>query len=219
MEEKTKINITFETLYNLLLKEKKSGELQEIDSSFFEDLLGYLKEKQKSLTQFKTDDLIFSVERQKKLKEITNIKNLVKDILEKRAQKITDLAFLSVRTGQKGTDLRLMLSEEKVLYNALEEFYSSYKRAVLDKLFVFEKPDISILESKKEEPTKTECKKGLLLVRFKLPVPQFVDNSGEMIGPFREDDIASLPCDIAEILIEKQRAELLQTIGNKRKLC
>lgn len=210
MEEKTKINITFETLYNLLLKEKKSGELQEIDPSFFEDLLGYLKEKQKSLTQFKTDDLIFSVERQKKLKEITNIKNLVKDILEKRAQKITDLAFLSVRTGQKGTDLRLMLSEEKVLYNALEEFYSSYKRAVLDKLFIFEKPDISILESKKEEPTKTECKKGLLLVRFKLPVPQFVDNSGEMIGPFREDDIASLPCDIAEILIEKQRAEQIQ---------
>lgn len=210
MEEKTKINITFETLYNLLLKEKKSGELQEIDSSFFEDLLGYLKEKQKSLTQFKTDDLIFSVERQKKLKEITNIKNLVKDILEKREQKITDLAFLSVRTGQKGTDLRLMLAEEKALYNSLEQFYSNYKRAVLDKLFVFEKPDISLLESKSEEPIKSDTKKGLLLVRFKLPVPQFVDNSGEIIGPFREDDVASLPYNIAEILIEKERAEQIQ---------
>jgi DNA replication initiation complex subunit (GINS family) len=210
MEEKTKINITFETLYNLLLKEKKSGELQEIDSSFFEDLLGYLKEKQKSLTQFKTDDLIFSVERQKKLKEITNIKNLVKDILEKREQKITDLAFLSVRTGQKGTDLRLMLAEEKSLYTALEEYYSNYKRAVLDKLFVFEKPDISLLESKKEEKIKKECKKELLLLRFKLPVPQFVDNSGEIIGPFREDDVASLPYNIAEILIEKERAEQIQ---------
>lgn len=210
MEEKTKINITFETLYNLLLKEKKSGELQEIDSSFFEDLLGYLKEKQKSLTQFKTDDLIFSVERQKKLKEITNIKNLVKDILEKREQKITDLAFLSVRTGQKATDLRLMLAEEKALYNSLEQFYSNYKRAVLDKLFVFEKPDISLLESKSEEPTKSDAKKGLLLVRFKLPVPQFVDNSGEIIGPFREDDVASLPYNIAEILIEKERAEQIQ---------
>jgi len=210
MEEKTKINITFETLYNLLLKEKKSGELQEIDSSFFEDLLGYLKEKQKSLTQFKTDDLIFSVERQKKLKEITNIKNLVKDILEKREQKITDLAFLSVRTGQKATDLRLMLAEEKALYNSLEQFYSNYKRAVLDKLFVFEKPDISLLESKSEKPIKSDAKKGLLLVRFKLPVPQFVDNSGEIIGPFREDDVASLPYNIAEILIEKERAEQIQ---------
>jgi hypothetical protein len=66
------------------------------------------------------------------------------------------------------------------------------------------------LESKSEEPIKSDAKKGLLLVRFKLPVPQFVDNSGEIIGPFREDDVASLPYNIAEILIEKERAEQIQ---------
>jgi len=44
-------------------------------------------------------------------------------------------------------------------------------------------------------------------VRFIKPVPKFLGPELETYGPFEEQDIASLPSKVANILIRKERAE------------
>jgi DNA replication initiation complex subunit (GINS family) len=210
MSKEDKINITFETLYDLLTKEKKKGELQELPEEFFDDLLSYLKSKQDMFEKFKTDDLIFSIDRQKKLKELTNIKGIVQDLLIKRIQKITDLASLSVRTGKDIVSDKPLLEEEKVLAKEMRDILSIYKKQVIDKINSFKKPDLKqefAKERSSEKSKKQDKDEELVLLRFKSPVPQFLDEKGEVVGPFREEDIASLPREIASILIKKGRAE------------
>lgn len=210
MSKEDKINITFETLYDLLTKEKKKGELQELPKEFFDDLLSYLKSKQDMFEKFKTDDLIFSIDRQKKLKELTNIKGIVQDLLIKRIQKITDLASLSVRTGKDIVSDKPLLEEEKVLAKEMRDILSIYKKQVIDKINSFKKPDLKqefAKERSSEKSKKQDKDEELVLLRFKSPVPQFLDEKGEVVGPFREEDIASLPREIASILIKKGRAE------------
>ncbi len=209
MSNEDKINITFETLYDLLSKEKKKGELQELPKEFFNDLLSYLKNKQSLFEKFKTDDLIFSIDRQKKLKELTNIKGIVQDLLIKRIQKITDLVSLSVRTGKDIISNKPLLEEEKVVAQELREILSTYKKQVIDRINSFKKPNLKAepRKDKSQEKEKKSPDEDLVLLRFKSPVPQFLDEQGEVVGPFREEDIASLPREIASILIKKGRAE------------
>jgi len=53
----------------------------------------------------------------------------------------------------------------------------------------------------KEEPNNTR------LGRFLNSVPKFVGKELEEYGPFAEEDIANLPVEIAEVLINKGKVE------------
>ena len=50
MQESKEVAITFETIYEILRREKNKEDLQRIDNDFFQDVLNYLKEKQQILT-------------------------------------------------------------------------------------------------------------------------------------------------------------------------
>ena len=52
-----------------------------------------------------------------------------------------------------------------------------------------------------------ELKKPAKLVRFMHSVPKFVGPELEEHGPFKEEDIANLPMEIADVLINKGKAE------------
>lgn len=251
MDDKDKINITFETLYDLLSREKKKGEIQQLPNGFFQDLLQYLKTKQSMLERLNTEDLLYSVERQKRIKEITNIKSIVQELLLKRIQKITDLALISIRTGKDNLADKPLLEEERIIAKNIVEILNMYKTNVIDRAISFKSPclkeamqekqnegkgdkinkDNAIIRTEKEDKNskekyfrkeeeieegntkkdETEDKEEQpVLIRIITPVPQFLDENGEVIGPFHEEDIVSLPSKIASILIKKGRAEELK---------
>ena len=58
-----------------------------------------------------------------------------------------------------------------------------------------------------ENKAKNEIEKNTKMVRFVHAVPKFVGEELEEYGPFEEEDVASLPAEIARILINKGRAE------------
>ncbi|MDI3473844.1 MAG: replication factor [Candidatus Woesearchaeota archaeon] len=242
MDDKDKINITFETLYDLLSREKKKGEIQELPKGFFEDLLQYLKTKQSMLERLNTEDLLYSIERQKKIKEITNIKSIVQELLLKRIQKITELGLISLRTGKDILADKPLLEEERIIAKNILDILDMYKKDVIDRIASFKSPCLKEelqdkqnegrinktgkkskseddenkeMENKgKEEDNKkdedTDSDEPHVLIRIITPVPQFLDENGEVIGPFHEEDIVSLPSQIASILIKKGRAEELK---------
>lgn len=200
-----KVVITYDTLYEILRREKFRNELQLLDGDFFDNVLCYLNEKSVILDSQKNRDSIFSSESKKTERTIQNTKKLLKELYEKRESKIVNLALLSSRTTLLEGDLLAMLPEERKLYDELLTILNIFRKGVILKLLSDEKPEINQQKGIKSDTL--ENKKSL--VRFLHAVPKFVGEDMNVYGPFDNHDIANLPFNIAEVLISKERAEVI----------
>ena len=193
--------ITYETLYELLMREKSRQEIQKLDKDFFNDVIKYIKDKKDILESQKSKDNVFAAkEIERTTKQLESIYRILKELYEKRENKIFTLALLNSRNQSK-IDTSLLLPEEIKFYENLRNNLSLYRKGILDnildgKLPTFEEP--KVIKSDFQDK---------MLIRFISPVPKFVGSSGFTYGPFEEEDIANLPLNIAKLLIEKGRAE------------
>jgi len=233
MAEK-EINITYETLFDLLRREKNRAELQKLSETFFEDVNSYIKEKHAILEDQQIKIGMSAIaEKEKTEKQIENIKSMLKGLFERRQQKIVDMAIIKSRTSSDTTDYSALLKEEREMFDELFELLQNFKKKVLVRLVTA--PGFMQLRQEKKEPelikpekletaeetegiTKIEKKEAEIkeeaeepentkLIRFIYSVPKFLGHYLEVYGPFEEDDTANLPEEIADILIKKGRTE------------
>lgn len=203
------ITITYESLFDILRSEKKNLTLQKLPKTFFDDVLKYMKHKYEFLFKNNTEDIFVSTDKEKGLRELNNLKAIVKEIIERRIKKISDLAIISVKTKSHSSDVENMLDEEKLLFENFLKSLQAYHSGVIENLMTFSKvkyhPDV---QTSAEAQENVEEEK-FLMVRILNPVPKFIGPDLKIYGPFIEDDIVKLPKKIAEVLIKKKRAELL----------
>jgi len=192
--------ITYETLFELLRRERQRQELQELGPEFFRNVLSYLNEKQKILDSQKTKDSIFSRETEKTIKQLQNTKKLIRDLYERREHKIIELALSNSRLKEKVE--ANMLSEEKQLYNTILETLNQYRKSILFSLLSNQLPEINDIVRKKEAP-----KESIKLIRFIKAVPKFLTPNLTTYGPFEAEDILNIDSQVAKVLIQKKRAE------------
>lgn len=190
------VAVTYETLFELLRKERQKREVQELDSNFFQNVLNYLNEKQKILESQKTKDSIFSKEVEKTVKQLQNTRKILMDLYERRESKIVDSALTNSRLKEK--TLPPLLLEEKEFYNEMLQVLNKYRKSILYSLLSNQLPKIA----KEERPHKTK-----ILVRFTKAVPKFVAPDLNTYGPFEEEDILNIDSNIARVLIQKKRAK------------
>ena len=202
--------ITYETLYELLKRERERTDLQKLEPSFFSDTINYIKDKKKIL-EAKTEDSVFAPEERKKTeRQLENIYKIVKELYERREKKIISLATDKSRTRSNLIDASGLLKEEKVFFDALTNMLDNYREAILFAVLNEKMPFMQSLEEKKPVEvfrSAIELKKPTKLVRFTSHVPKFVGPELEEYGPFEEEDIANLPAEIADVLINKAKAE------------
>ena len=239
-EDSEEITISYETLFELLVRERGRGELQKLPQDFYDNVLKYLKEKESQLNQ---EELDAAIEKPKIKKEIENIKQILKDLYNKREKKIVNLALDKSKTQSSIVDVNLLLKEEKELFDELVNSLDEKRKLSMDILnggvkdiTKKEEADESKEEPKvKEEVEKSENTKvsqeseqdesnavgdqdessdvqkegesGTKLVRFVHAVPKFLGLEGEEYGPFEEEDVASLPSEIVNLLLKKERVE------------
>lgn len=194
------INITYETIYELLRKEKYETELQPLPQTFFSNVIEYLGEKQTILESQKSQNSIFSKETEKTEKQIQNVKRILKELYEKRENKIIQLTLFSSRTNLSH-EYQNMLPEEQEFFNSLLKLLDNYRTGILDNILNLKFPVLS-----PPKDIKTENKETSKLIRFIHPVPKFVGEDLKIYGPFSEEDIANIPARAAQILITKKRA-------------
>lgn len=194
--------ITYETLYEILRKEKYEKELQTLDRNFFQNVIKYLEEKQNILNSQKDKKGIFSSEIQKTKKQLENIKKILKELYERRENKIIQLALFSSRIKGK-EDISAMLPEEKKLYKSLVETLNLFRKDILFNILSTKLPKLKPKDIKieKKEPKSTK------LVRVLHSIPKFIGDDLNVYGPFEKEDISNLPKRVAEVLIKKNRAE------------
>jgi DNA replication initiation complex subunit (GINS family) len=212
-EVQKEINITYETLFELLRREKNRDDLQELQHSFFKEVIEYLGEKQRVFDQSShKEDLFSATEREKTATQLANIKKIVRELYERREKKIINMALNKSRTGSSIIDTSKLLGVEKKFFSTVVAALNNYREGILLNVLNLKEPLISEPEPAKEEgesgkEAQKEGEKPTKMVRFLNPIPKFVGKELEVYGPFEEDDMASLPTEIAKLLIEKGRAE------------
>ena len=218
-EEEKEINLTYETLFELLRREKNRVEIQPLEASFYKDFLDYFKtkkellqERQGKLSPDQGEDLT------KLMIQIDNIKKIMKELYERREKKIVNLALLAARSNSRTRKEELLEFEEN-LYNNLISLFSGFRNGILLNLLNQNSPVLPELylpsqanpenNSGQAEDDSKE-KKEEILIRFLSSVPQFVGEELETYGPFNGEEITTLPTKIADILINRGKAEEIQ---------
>jgi len=204
--------ITYETLFELLQREKERMDLQKLDPSFFNDVIGYIKDKKKILEA--KDSSVFAIDEKRKTeRQLENIYKILKELYERREKKIISLALDRSRTKSNLIDTSSLLKEEKVIFDALSNLFDSYRESILHSVLNEKQPFMAPLEQKPREDFKaaSEMRSKSKLVRFMEKIPKFVGPELEEYGPFEEEDIANLPEQVADVLLDKRKVEEIQS--------
>ncbi len=210
MEEdnKEEVTITYETLFELSRREKERSELQKLDSSFFANVLRYLKDKQAIITKQQTD--IFSAEEKRKTQgQMDNVRKIISELYNRREKKIISMAIDKSKNSSTIIDNSALLDEEKAFFEHMLKILIMNREKVLLNVINLKEPEkvSDFIQEKKEAIEEKQMPKETKLVRFLHAVPKFVGKELEEYGPFEEEDIASLPVQIANVLINKNRVE------------
>ena len=210
--ENKEVAVTFETLFELLRREKDREELQKLNDFFFRDVVAYLKEKNQILEGREQTELFSADEKIKTEKELVNIKKIIKELYERREKKIVRMAVDKNRAKSTIIDTSAFLKEEKQLFELLVALLDKGRESIINHILDGRLP--AVTEEKSEEIARpvesAKEKKSTRLVRFLHAVPRFVGPALEEYGPFEEEDVASLPAEIARVLINKGRVEELE---------
>ncbi|MBI2667820.1 DNA replication complex GINS family protein [Candidatus Woesearchaeota archaeon] len=200
--------MTFEALYDILRREKYNQELQTLDKNFFEKVVKYLNEKKLILDSQQQKTSIFaSTEIDKTKRQLESVNKILKELYEKRENKIIQLSVSFSKTEDK-PDLSALLPEEVGFFNSINEILNLYRNGILFKLLSHEVPKISKEDKPKELKSHYKEKENKLLTFIK-DIPKFIGDDLCIYGPFQKEDMASLPKEIAEILVSKGGAKEL----------
>ncbi len=181
--------ITYNDIYEAARKERYSEQLQALPKNFVEEVSSYLKDK-KEIALRESDS--FSDVIIKTKKQLENAITLFKELMIRRRKKILNLVLIASETGISKQDFENMLVFEKELFEHLAECVDSSDKK-LDKALNGE-------EAKKENE----------FIMFKEDLGEFMGMDGEKIGPFKQGDMANVPKEIAKILVEDGKAELVE---------
>ncbi|MDE1848450.1 MAG: DNA replication complex GINS family protein [Nanoarchaeota archaeon] len=182
--------ITYNEIYESARKERYSEQLQPLPKNFIASVAEYLKEKKEM--SMKEDDS-FSDMITKTKKQFENAVTLFNELKRIRRRKILNLVLVASETGISKRDFENMLDFEKELFEELMKCIEAS-----DKKFN------GLLNGAKNEVMKNE------MVMFRDDVEEFLGPDGEMMGGFMKGQIANLPHQIAQILIEDGKAEKVE---------
>lgn len=205
MQESKEVAITFETIYEILRREKNKEDLQKLDNVFFQDVINYLKEKQQIyLDSLKKTDLFSISERENTSLQIQNIKKILKELYDRRETKIIEMALIRSKTKTNIIDTSNLLDEEKALYGSIVDILNNYRESIINSIIEMRSlvTPVFVIEDKQEKKTELPVTK----LRFMQEVEQFFGKELEEYGPFKANEIAYIPNELANIILTQGKA-------------
>jgi DNA replication initiation complex subunit (GINS family) len=203
----TDIKITFETLFDLVRREKNRQELQKLDKDFYQQVISYISEKKHALFK-KQGELFMSREKERQKVQFQNIRRLIKDLYERREKKIIHMALSKARTGSDVIDTSPLLSSEREFFEEQVVLFSKYKKQVLLKIInASEAPAPKVTEEKKEPEVKEDS--SLKKIKIITDLPKFMGKKGNVLGPYKSGEEVEVDEAVASLLVKKEKAQYL----------
>lgn len=212
----SEISITYDLLFDVLRVEKSRDDLQKLDEKFYNNVVEYINSKESVISNPNTPHS----ERELTRIQLGNVRKLLMELYDRREKKIINLAIYKIKTSSGMIMTDGLSEEEKPLFDRLYAELSRYRSSTINNIIEGKNP---VLESARPQASsksdnvavsknhgveeKDYAAGSVRSVRFIRPVPRFLGPELETYGPFEEDDIASLPSKIADILVDKERAE------------
>ncbi|MBS3166678.1 hypothetical protein J4403_00540 [Candidatus Woesearchaeota archaeon] len=207
MEEES-IIITYESLYEILRREKFKEEIQELPKDFIKKVVNYLNDKAGIIETQEKKRSIFSGEVDRVKKEFLNIKKMIKELFERRERKIIDSAIMTARSGGQ-LNFKNLLDEEKIFIESFYKNLCEYQRGFMLNLLEGVMPS-----QPKELKRVSDNVKTKSLLKVTSAIPMFVGPDERIYGPFEAEDIISIPQEIKEVLIKRNKVEeMFNTLG------
>ena len=172
----------YDELYDVWKKEKETLELQRLQKNFYLKIASYIK-------KMKEENRMLDKKTAKaKLldNEFKHAKLVVAELLQCRYEK-----FLKKVLSRETISREALTDEEKKLYGEvlpLPEAYNVFSKDIL-------RGHLSNVE--------TDAKKAMTVLRFIQEIPALIGSDLKTYGPFKPEDIATLPPENARIFIKK----------------
>jgi DNA replication initiation complex subunit (GINS family) len=110
------------------------------------------------------------------------------------------------------TRLRKILENAKIGISVAEENLTSEERTFMrnlsDSLATFRKDEIRI-----EDTSRAAARAELMVVRFLQDIPEIVGTDLRIYGPYKKEDVGSLPAENAHALIKQGAAKPIEVKG------
>jgi DNA replication factor GINS len=180
----------YDQLFEAWKKEKENAEIQPLSKGFYADLAGYmrkLREERRMLDERTVRGRLLQQEEE-------NVKRMAVELVQTRYDKM----FGTVSKGEVVSTTALAKEEESLYRDAsaqADSFQSFVKNLLLGRL---------------PQETKTNAQ-GLMVVRILQEIPEIVGGDMKTYGPFKPEDIASLPKENAKTLIKQGIAAEVET--------
>jgi DNA replication initiation complex subunit (GINS family) len=182
--------INYNDLYELIRKEKFAETLQALPKGFLNDFSLFLSERKNQ----PMDTDLFTDTALKSKKQFENSVSLFRELILRRKKKLLNLVFVAAETGIMKRDSENMLPFEKEIFEKLVKAFEDGDKE-LSKL----------LQGSNSSPVEESLK----MILFNQDVEQFVDMSGNLVGPFSTGQLANLDSGISNILVSSGKASFV----------
>jgi DNA replication factor GINS len=180
----------YERIYDYWKREKDQPNLQSIDKDFYDAIAKYIAELRERLK--KTDEGLVNVKLART--ELEKAERLTQELLRMRLRKILEIVEVDAKSE---TVSRAVNEIEKAILEKAIEVSKQY-RSVTQRILEFERDTLpQEMETGKSSP---------VLIRFLIEMPSIIGADLKPYGPFKVEDVATLPLENAESLIRGKAA-------------
>lgn len=192
-------------LMELYRKERMSPYLQDVGDGFYTEMESAIKE-----LKLQYEECLKRGEISKQtthLKELENVKSVIKDLYEIRERKVILGALNYVRRDGEEIELENLTEEERKMLDEIIDVLKNSRKTILEssKGGEIERPPEK--RPSKEKAPKKGINFSLVTLRITKSLPSIVGADGKVYGSFEEEDIVSLPDANAMALIKQGAAE------------
>ena len=200
----------YRTLFDSWRRERQRTDIQPLHEGFYSSMAGYasqLREQERITEKTTVKGKLIEKERE-------HVERMLQDLNRLRLKKLVTAELI----GAPIESLNLT-AEEKHLQVELRRLLAAHtqgmKQVLLGREPNIEAPPISAPQmATHPQPPPPRTEKGeqtLKVVRFTQPLPAIMGTDMKTYGPFKAEDVASLPAQNADNLIRKGIANLVET--------
>jgi DNA replication factor GINS len=179
----------YSELYDTWQQEHESADLTKLQLDFYQKVASYvrlLKEESRMLDKRTAKAALLK-------KEMQNVKRMIRALTKARYRKLVRM----ISEGEKlPTDV--LTAEEEKVYLGVVPFADAY-RSIAESVLHGHAPEIVV-----------EQKHKRAVLRFLKDVPAIIGADMATFGPFKVEDVASLPLENAKILVKQGLAERIE---------